>query len=272
MKEVTPLAPPLRTPGSRLRHSRRQLAKGLYATCWRSLVVIPTLLLSTSILFLPCLALAAFSRGLASRTFAVLWARINLLFSLVTISISGRHHVQPDQPYLVVANHQSYYDIYALYGFSGIDLRFVMKQELRKVPIIGLVCEAMGHVYLDRSNAEAAVRSLQQAQERIVGGTSIVFFPEGTRSPHGRLQTFKRGAFKLAVELELPILPVTLHGAGDILPPDGLDLYPGHIHMAIHPPVPVAGLQAGDTRELMQQVHRQMEQYLHLPAGTEAVS
>lgn len=267
MNDSAGMAPGSPRPGSRLRRGERRLARRLYAVCWRFLVVIPTLILSTSILALPCLIVAAVSRDLASRTIAVLWARINMLASLVTLSSSGREHVRPGQSYIVVANHQSYYDIYALYGFSGLDLRFVMKQELRKVPIIGLVCDVMGHIYLDRSNAKAAVRSLAGVRERIAGGISIVFFPEGTRSPNGELQPFKRSAFKLAVELQLPILPVTLHGTGELLPPNGWDLYPGHIHLAIHPPIAGAGLEEQDTRALMQQVRGRMQDYLAAASG-----
>lgn len=251
-----------RPPGSQMRAGRSGwLQTWLYIIIWRPLVVL-FLNLSTFLLSLPCFVLAIFSKDLASRTVASFWGRVNLWWSFVSISVSGREHMQPGQSYIVVSNHQSYYDIYALYGFSGIDLRFVMKQELRNIPVLGWICDVMGHIYLDRTNIEAAINSLQTAREKIAGGKSIVFFPEGTRSPDGRLQAFKRGAFKMAVELDLPILPVTLQGTSEILPAGRWDLFPGHIHLAIHPPISVAGLTQTDTRALMQDTHKQMQEYL----------
>jgi 1-acyl-sn-glycerol-3-phosphate acyltransferase len=155
------------------------------------------------------------------------------------VKVIGRRNVDPLQSYVIVSNHQSQYDIFVLYGWLNIDFKWVMKQELRKVPAIGISCERLGHIYVDRSNREAALSSINAAKQRIVDGTSVLFFPEGTRSRDNRMRPFKKGAFRMALDLQLPILPITIQGTRYILPSDTLDLYPGRATMIIHPPIPI---------------------------------
>jgi 1-acyl-sn-glycerol-3-phosphate acyltransferase len=182
------------------------------------------------------------------------WARLNALFTPMRVTVSGRENIDPAQSYVVVSNHQSHYDIFVLYGFLGIDFRWIMKQELRKVPGIGVSCYRLGHIFVDRSNHAAALASIDAAKEKIVGGTSVLFFPEGTRSRSGRLRVFKKGAFHFARDLELPILPVTIIGTRDVLPSDGIDLKPGRARMIIHPPVAVEGGGRDEIAKLMDRV------------------
>ena len=167
------------------------------------------------------------------------WARVNSFFTPMGVTVTGRENVDPRQSYVIVSNHQSQFDIFVLYGWLDIDFKWVMKQELRKVPAIGIACERLGHIYVDRSNREAALASINAAKQRIVDGTSVLFFPEGTRSRDTHLRPFKKGAFRMALDLQLPILPITIQGTRDILPSDTLDLYPGRATMTIHPPIAI---------------------------------
>jgi 1-acyl-sn-glycerol-3-phosphate acyltransferase len=157
---------------------------------------------------------------------------------------------------VIVSNHQSQFDIFVLYGWLDIDFKWVMKQELRKVPVIGIACERLGHIYVDRSNREAALASIDGAKQRIVDGTSVLFFPEGTRSRDKLMRPFKKGAFRMALDLQLPILPVSIQGTREILPSDTLDLYPGRATMIIHPPIPVADYDTARLHELMEHTRR----------------
>jgi 1-acyl-sn-glycerol-3-phosphate acyltransferase len=134
-----------------------------------------------------------------------------------------------------------------------------MKQELRKVPGIGIGCEKVGHIFIDRSNHEKALASLIAAKEKIVNGTSVIFFPEGTRSRDGRLGAFKKGAFKMAVDLQLPILPITIVGTRDILPTDSVDLFPGRARMIIHKPIDTAGYTDDNLDELVDRARSVIE-------------
>ena len=197
------------------------------------------MLLETVFFGVLCLLLAPFisARRVGFST-AVPWARLGLMFSWVTVKVHGREHIDPKQSYIVVANHLSLFDIWVLYGWLNMDLRWVAKKEVRYIPIIGICCVALGHVFVDRRDNNKARASLDKARSRIVHGTSILFFPEGTRSRSGELQSFKKGAFHMAQDLSLPILPVSIIGTREILPSDTSRLTPGRtVTLVIHPPI-----------------------------------
>lgn len=218
---------------------------------YKWLVVIPVLGISTLIFgtLVVAFSLSGFP-DLASRVFGTWWARLNLAVSMIRVEIENRDVVDPGRSYVVIANHQSLIDIYLLYGCSGLEIKWVMKQELRSVPIIGLACQVMGHIYIDRSNTEAAIASINQGQNRVRNGISIVFFPEGTRSRRDELLPFKKGAFRLAKELQLPILPISIHGTNRVLPSDTMDLRPGTVKLRFHEPIDTSEQPTKDAAEL----------------------
>ncbi|MBD3648225.1 MAG: 1-acyl-sn-glycerol-3-phosphate acyltransferase [Pseudomonadales bacterium] len=217
---------------------------------YKWLVIVPFLGISTGIIgsliaILSMLGMPNFS----SRVLATRWARLNMAVSLISIDIEGTENVDPGQSYVIAANHQSLIDLYVLYGYAGMDIKWVMKKELRSIPVLGIACEAMGHIIVDRSNTEAAIESINNARDRITDGISVVFFPEGTRSRTGELKSFKKGAFRLARDLKLPILPVSIHDTNKVLPSDTMDLHPGRVKMRFHPPIPadeVVGTELGE--------------------------
>jgi 1-acyl-sn-glycerol-3-phosphate acyltransferase len=193
------------------------------------------------------------SRTVGSLT-AVPWARILATVTPMRVRVEGRQNIDPHQSYVLVSNHQSQYDIFVLYGWLGIDFRWVMKKELRSVPAIGLACERLDHIFIDRSDRAAAVATLEVAKKKIVNGTSVMFFPEGTRSRDGKLQRFKKGAFRMAIDLGLPILPLTVTGTRDVLPADTSDLMPGSARLIIHKPISVEGVTREQCPELSDRV------------------
>ena len=188
---------------------------------------------------------------IASFAGGVLWARINAWMAPVLISVSGREHIDINQSYVVIANHQSAFDIFVLYGFLNIDFKWVMKKEVRKLPGIGIGCEKVGHIFIDRTDHDSAIKSLNEAKKKIVNGTSIIFFPEGTRSFDRVVRHLKKGAFKMALDLDLPILPVTIRGTQRILPNKTLDLFPGKVSMNIHEPIAVTDYSDENISDLM---------------------
>ncbi len=218
---------------------------------YKWIVFIPVLGVSTFICGMSVVALVWFVRPKTlSRVFAQTWARINSWFTPMLVRVHGRHHIDPAQSYVIVCNHQSQYDIFMLYGWLNIDFKWVMKQELRNIPVIGVACDKLGHIYVDRSNREAAMGSIQAAKNRVRDGTSVLFFPEGTRSRDGRLKPFKKGAFHFAIDLQLPLLPITINGTRQILPSDTLDLFPGRATMTIHAPIEIEGYRREDIKVL----------------------
>jgi len=222
---------------------------------WKWLVVAPV---STAATLTGSAAIMMFSPfvnpSTLSRVIAGTWARIVAWVTPMPVRVEGRRNIDPHQSYVVVSNHQSQFDILVLYGWLGIDFRWVMKQELRSVVGLGAACAALGHIYIDRSNHEAAVRSINEARERITGGTSVIFFPEGTRSDDGLLKQFKKGAFRFAMDTGLPVLPVTVDGACDVMPARRFDLRPGRARLVIHQPITMDDPVAGDLPTLSNRV------------------
>jgi 1-acyl-sn-glycerol-3-phosphate acyltransferase len=185
----------------------------------------------------------------ASRVFAVTWAKTIAYLTPVRVIVEGGENAHREQSYVVVTNHQSMYDILLLYGWLELDLKWVMKKELRKVPGIGVGCEKAGHIFVDRKKPKQAAQAIKDALGRLGKGVGILFFPEGTRSLDGHMLPFKRGAFRLSVEQNLPILPVTLIGTRDIQPGNKFSLFPGAIRMVIHPAIDPSGKDANELLE-----------------------
>lgn len=213
------------------------------------LVAVLTLLFATLTSLFATLVNARF----ASRVFAVTWARVLARLTPMAVTVIGAEHAHRDQTYVVVCNHQSQYDILLVYGFLDLDLKWVMKKELRKIPGIGFGCEKAGHIFVDRQNPRLARQSVREALGRLGDGVGILFFAEGTRSLDGRLLPFKKGAFRLAIEQQLPVLPVTLSGTRDIMPAKQLKVFPGRGTMRIHPAIDTRGMDIEKLGELLEQ-------------------
>ena len=227
---------------------------------WTWLVFAPYLAVSTALFAAGALLLVPIAGPrVAGRTCGVAWSRLICMMTPVWVRARGREHIEKQQSYVIVANHQSLYDIVTLYGWLGIDFRWVMKKELRKVPALGAACEKLGHIFIDRSHSKKAVQSLEEAKRTVTGGTSVIFFPEGTRSKTGKLGVFKKGAFKMACELGLPVLPVTVNGTREILKTQSVVLFPGRATLTVHPAVPSEGKTE---RELLNEVRSVMEESL----------
>jgi 1-acyl-sn-glycerol-3-phosphate acyltransferase len=181
----------------------------------------------------------------------VIWSRINAFLTPMFVSVTGDEHIDKGRSYVIISNHQSLYDIFVIYGWLGIDIKWIMKKELAKIPGIGFGSKKVGHIFLDRSNSRVALESLNEAKKKLVNGTSVVIFPEGTRSTTGKMSVFKKGAFKLAIELGLPILPITIMGTKDVLPTGTIALRPGKVSMIIHEPIEIHDQNEESIKDLM---------------------
>lgn len=182
----------------------------------------------------------------------VIWSKLNGYLTPMLVKVTGKEHIQSGTSYVIVSNHQSIYDIFLIYGWLGIDIKWVMKKELAKVPGVGFGSKKVGHIFLDRSNSRVALETLNHAKQKLVNGTSVVIFPEGTRSTTGLPGTFKKGAFRLALDLKLPILPLTLMGTNHIMPTGTLDIKPGKATLVIHKPIEIQNYNDNNIRELME--------------------
>jgi 1-acyl-sn-glycerol-3-phosphate acyltransferase len=233
---------------------------------WQWLIYMPLACLATLIgAFLAVPLAVLVSPRLANLYVAVPWGRILCFFAPVRVEVQGREHVQADQSYVVVANHQSQMDIPVIYGFCGLDLRWVMKAELRKVPFIAQGCKAIGHIFVNRSDPDQAREAINTAVGRLKPGTGILFFAEGTRSRTGNLLNFKKGAFRVAIDQGMPVLPVTVVGTRDIMPADSLKMRPGRVVLQIHPPMQTSGMSVDDVRDLRDRVREVVASGLNQP-------
>lgn len=217
---------------------------------YKFVIYVPFLLAWTVLNFIGVVLVVPFSPRQASRWFGGNWGRGLMWAVPARVRISGAGNIDRGASYILVANHLSLMDIPLLYGWLPLDLKWIMKKEVRRIPVIGIGTALLGHVFLDRSNREAAIRELQRVKEDLQPGTSLLFFPEGTRSRSGKLQPFKMGAFHMARDLDLPILPISIVGTEAILTPDRMDLFPGTARMIIHAPIPVAEVRTLDSEAL----------------------
>ncbi|MDR1814817.1 MAG: 1-acyl-sn-glycerol-3-phosphate acyltransferase [Tannerella sp.] len=168
----------------------------------------------------------------------VLWAKAACVLSLCRVKVIGRENITKGRSYVFAANHQSAYDIFLVYGYIGAPISWMMKKSLGKIPFVGAACRMLDFIFVDNTSARAAKKSIQDAEKTIKEqGRSLVVFPEGSRSPDGHIKPFKRGAFQIAAEQRLPIVPVTLNGPYYVMRTHSWDVRPHRMEMIIHPPI-----------------------------------
>lgn len=216
--------------------------------------VIPMVGLSMTFFGTGAIIASYFSKKSACMFWGGWWARFICGITPMFLTVTGRDNIDHTQSYVVVANHQSVYDMLAIFGHLKMNLRWVMKKQLRKVPFLGFSSARVGNVFVDRSNTEAAVKSVNEARKRIKNGVSMMFFVEGTRSMTGQMGKFKKGAFMMALDMGLPILPVTVDGTMNILPPRTWNLFPGRATMTIHEPIEINGYNKENMDQLIEKV------------------
>jgi 1-acyl-sn-glycerol-3-phosphate acyltransferase len=160
------------------------------------------------------------------------------------------------EPAVLVCNHVSWYDVFALVSHLPVDARFVGKKEIVKIPFFGPAWLAAGHIPIDRTDRRAAIRSLERAGETLrEHGGVVVMFPEGTRSADGGLRPFKKGAFMLALQLGVPVIPAAVSGSREIMRKGSMLVHPGTMKIRIGAPIPVEGLTVDDRDVLVERAH-----------------
>ena len=184
-----------------------------------------------------------------------LWGRFVCTILLLPVKVEGRENLQPGQSYVFVANHQGAFDIFLIYGYLGRNFKWMMKKSLRKIPLVGTACEYARHIYVDKSGPSKIKATYERAREILREGVSLVVFPEGARSFTGHMATFRRGAFMLADELQLPVCPLTINGSFNVLPRqrDGRWITWHPLRLTIHQPIAPKGKGAEQIQEMMEE-------------------
>jgi 1-acyl-sn-glycerol-3-phosphate acyltransferase len=187
------------------------------------------------------------------------WARLLLESAGVTVTVDGTEHLSQTEAQVIVANHQSWFDIIALFFVLPVELRFVAKKELFAIPFFGWALRALGHVRLDRGNLKKAIEAYGVASTYIRDQKlSVLVFPEGTRSRTGRLQPFKAGPFVLAIQSGAPIVPAYVAGTFGILPKGSVRVHPSAVHVMVGQPIPTAQLTLEDRDTLRHRAYAEV--------------
>lgn len=198
----------------------------------------------------------------AAMIMARVWSRINLRAAGARVEWERLDLARAHAPCIYISNHQSNVDIWALLAVLPKRTRFVAKQSLFKIPILGWAMRVSDFIPIDRANRTKAIRSLSEAATKIRGGRSVVLFAEGTRSAGDTLAPFKKGPFHLALAAGVPIVPVAISGSGAVMPPHGLNVRSGPVQVRFCDPIEVAPYQPKNAQGLLDTVHQVIAQVL----------
>ncbi len=185
------------------------------------------------------------------------WGKVIIRSLLLPVKVEGRQHLEKDQSYVFVANHQGSFDIFLIYGFLNRNFKWMMKQQLRKVPFLGFACERSHQIFVDKRGPSKIRKTYEQAREILKEGYSVTVFPEGARTFTGHMGLFRKGAFALADELQLPVVPLTINGSFDILPRmRGFNFISWHpLTLTIHEPIYPVGQGPENVDATMRQAY-----------------
>jgi 1-acyl-sn-glycerol-3-phosphate acyltransferase len=208
--------------------------------------------MATLVLAIPIIAAGLLSRtGNLAFTLSKLWAHTMLTVSFVRVEIKNKEKIQKGTSYIIISNHQSHFDILALVTTLGVQYRWFIKREVLMLPLFGYGLYASRNIFIDRSDTDRAIESINKGIGRLPKGVSVMVFAEGTRSPDGQIHEFKKGGFMVAVAHKMPILPVAVSGSRQIMPKGSLVFHPGKIQVVIGDPIDTSGYSIEKVGELV---------------------
>ena len=201
------------------------------------------------------IVLGVFDRsGNQSHKVAALWSRLICRWNGIKVKITGTENILVGQPQIFIANHQGYYDIFALAGYLAVQLRWVSKSVLFRIPFMGWAMTAAGYIPVERNNRKQSYQAFLNTLEAIKAGSSIVIFPEGTRSEDGNIGVFKKGSQLLAQRAKVPMVPVTIIGTQDIIRKGSMLIHPKVVQIIISPCITLEGKDAKKGDEILQEI------------------
>ena len=221
---------------------------------WRTVFfLIPAVTLYTIVLGTASLVSTIFDRtGDFGHRCARAWASLILRTTGVRVRVSGLEHLDPGRSYVLAANHQSIYDIPIVFASLPVQLRIVAKDSLGRIPFLGWHLQRTGHLLVDRKNPGAGI--LKRMAQLVGGARSLIVFPEGTRSVDGRVGRFKGGTFLLAIDSELPVLPISIARSRFVMQKGQLMVCPEEVTLTVHAPLPTVGVTRHQARQFAEEV------------------
>ena len=186
------------------------------------------------------------------------WGWVIIRVLLLPVKVEGRENLQSGQSYVFVSNHQGAFDIFLIYGFLQRNFKWMMKRQIRNIPLVGLAYEASHQIFVDKRGPSKIKETYTKARATLKDGMSLVVFPEGSRSFTGHMGVFRRGAFMLADELQLPVAPLTINGSFNVMP-RMRDMHFVNWHpltLTIHKPIAPVGQGAENIKHLEQESYQ----------------
>lgn len=234
-----------------------------FLTFIRSIWAVANLFMTTFVSALLSLILLLFPfRHSAFNYIIRLWARWNLFVSGINVRTNGLENIKI-KSYVIVSNHESALDIFAIYARLPLNFRMVAKKEMQKLPLVGFVMKKYLFPLVNRSDSDEAIEAMNSTFDRLRrNNLSVCVFPEGTRHGGKQILPFKKGAFVLSLNYDLPVLPVVLRGTGNVTPTGSLWVKPGKVYLDVLPPVFPHNLTSDDRNELLYQIESQYRIYL----------
>lgn len=228
----------------------KRLLYVLYSLC----IATPIWTLITALTTLSIAVAAAFGETDKVSYYTIrIWSKTACWLYLIKVEVYGKEILDKNQSYIFVANHQGYADIVLLYGYLGHPYKWMLKEYLRKAPFIGYACEKSKQIYVGDSRQSIAA-AIDMSRETLRNSMSMMIFPEGTRSYDGKLGAFKRGAFMLANEIDLPIVPITINGSYDVWPRKDKWMHAGTMSITVHNPITPEERKGKSTAVIMDDV------------------
>lgn len=179
------------------------------------------------------------------------WSKLACRLALCPIKVVRHAPLDPGKSYVFVSNHQGAFDIFLIYGYLNQNIKWVQKQELRKIPFVGKASEIAEHVFVDQANLKSMKDTISKAEAQLGKGASMVIFPEGARTKTGKMGRFKRGAFIIAKEMELEIVPVTVNGPFDLMKINTYLFNPCKLELIVHKPISTKDLNEDNMNEFI---------------------
>jgi 1-acyl-sn-glycerol-3-phosphate acyltransferase len=239
------------------------------AFLWSVLVIAPLIVFSTIVFGSVSVVASLFdSTGRAAMRVARVWSRSLLLFARVRVKVEGIEKIDPGASYIFCSNHLSYMDTPAVLSSIPAEFRFLAKEGLFQIPLLGTHLKQAGHIPVPREDPRRAIRTMTRAG-RIVRerGVSLLIFAEGGRSRDGALRPFKEGAAYIAIQAQAPLVPVAVIGTREILPMGSAVFHAGRVRLRIGNPIPTEGLTLRDRKALTAAAHEQIADMLETGAG-----
>ena len=213
------------------------------------LIAAPIVLVITIFFALFTMLMSIFNRAWAGYHCNILWGKIFCFLLFVKVKVEGYENIDKRTSYVFVANHQGVFDIFSLMGFLDHPFCWMMRKALTNIPFVGTACMLTGQILVDTHSAQGIKKTMEDAKKILNKGLSVCVFPEGRRTDTGKMGAFKKGAFKLALDFNLPVVPITISGSYDVMPRSTFNVTPGTIHITIHKPIPPAA-NGHDLKEL----------------------